>query len=74
MDMHQKTTIQKCADSLKRIKELYTDGYATKEDYTKALQSYQAYLSEIKTDQRDKATADDEKYHIVIISTGYPRD
>ena len=50
MDMHQKTTIQKCADSLKRIKELYTDGYATKEDYTKALQSYQAYLSEIKTD------------------------
>ena len=38
-------------DSLKRIKELYTDGHATKDDYTKALQSYQVYLGEIKSPQ-----------------------
>jgi len=46
--------------SLKQIKELYSNGYATKEDYTKALQSYQVYLSEIKSDQRDEAAAADE--------------
>jgi len=47
--------------SLEIIKELYSDGYATKEDYTKALRSYQAYLSEIKSDQRDKAAVAREK-------------
>ena len=51
------------ADSLKIIKELYTRGHATKEDYMKALQLYQAYLSEIKSDQRDKAAAyNNEEY------------
>ena len=43
--------------SLHEIKVLYSNGYATKEDYTKALQSYQVYLSEIKSDQRDEAAA-----------------
>jgi len=47
--------------SLDTIKRMYSKGYATKEDYTKALQSYQAYLGEIKSPQRDKAaTAHDE--------------
>ena len=32
------------SESLKKIKELYSYGYATKEDYTKALQSYQRVL------------------------------
>ena len=50
------------SDSLERVKELYSDGYATKENYTKALQSYQAYLSEIKSRQRDEAAAFDEDY------------
>jgi len=45
------------AKSLEPIKESYSKGYATKEDYTKALQSYQEYLGEIKSDQRDKAAA-----------------
>ena len=45
------------ADSVEEIKELYTRGHATKEDYMKALQLYQAYLGEIKSDQRDKAAA-----------------
>jgi len=48
--------------SLKNIQQLYLDGYATKEDYTKALQSYQVYLSEIKSDQRDRAAAADDEY------------
>jgi len=50
------------ADSLKQIQELYSNGYATKEDYTNALQSYQEYLSEIKSPQRDKAAALREDY------------
>jgi len=39
------------------IKELFTDGYATKDDYTNALQAYQAYLDEVKSVQRDEAAA-----------------
>jgi len=48
--------------SLKKIQQLYGYGHATKEDYTKALRLYQTYLSEIKSNQRDEAAADDEKY------------
>ena len=50
------------APSLNQIKELYLNGHAAKEDYTKALQLYQTYLAEIKSDQRDKAAATDEDY------------
>ena len=49
-------------DSLKQIKVFYSDGHATKEDYRKALQLYQTYLNEIKSDQRDEAAAADEEY------------
>ena len=49
-------------ESLNMIKEMYLKGHATKEDYTKALQSYQSYLNEIKSDQRDKAAAAREDY------------
>ena len=48
--------------SLDYIKKFYSKGYAMKEDYTKGLQLYQAYLAEIKSDQRDKAAATDEDY------------
>lgn len=44
-------------NSLKKIQKMYSNGHASKEDYTKALQSYQAYLMEIKSDQRDKAAS-----------------
>jgi len=44
-------------ESLKNIKNMHMTGKATKEDYTKALQLYQAYLGEIKSVQRDKAAA-----------------
>ena len=49
-------------DSLENIKQMYMDGDATKEDYTKALRVYQAYLVEIKSAQRDEAAAFDDKY------------
>ena len=44
-------------DSLNKIKELYSNGHVTKEDYTKALLLYQTYLSEIKNKQRDEAAS-----------------
>ena len=48
-----------CGDnvSVKNIQRLYRDGHATKEDYTKALLAYQAYLKEVRSEQRDKAIA-----------------
>ena len=49
-------------DSLNEIKELYSNEQASKEDYKKALQSYQEYLGEIKSKQRDEAAAADDKY------------
>jgi len=51
-----------CAESLNQIKLYYSAGLATKSHYTKALQLYQAYLGEIKSDQRDKAAAYSEMY------------
>jgi len=42
---------------LKAIKHMKVHGYATKDDYAKALQSYQSYLDEIKSDDRDMAAA-----------------
>jgi len=48
--------------SLQEIKDLYSKRHATKDDYTTALQAYQEYLAEIKSDQRDEAAAaSDEK-------------
>jgi len=49
-------------NALGRIQELYTDRRAAKEDYAKALRSYQAYLDEIRSDQRDEAAAADDDY------------
>jgi len=48
--------------SLNEIQELHSKGYATKEDYTKALRSYQTYLDEIKSDHRDRAAAFSDEY------------
>jgi len=50
---------------LEGIKQLYAVGHATKDDYAKALRSYQAYLDDIKSVQRDAAAAAnaDYKYH-----------
>ena len=43
--------------SLKKIQRLYSDGHVPKDEYTKALRSYQESLDEIKSDQRDQAAA-----------------
>jgi len=42
-------------NALESIKRLYSKGHATKDDYTEALRSYQAYLYDVKSDQRDEA-------------------
>jgi len=41
---------------------MYTNGYATEHDYARALKGYQAYVREIKSDDRDKAAAFDDEY------------
>jgi len=50
------------APSLKEIQRLYSNGRATRDDYTKSLQSYQDYLGEIKSKQRDDAATAREDY------------
>jgi len=50
------------SNSLNKIKELYLNGHATKDDYTTALRLYQEYLGEIKSVQRDKAAAAHERH------------
>jgi len=49
-------------DSLQKVKFLYSNGRATKNDYADSLKSYQVYLDEIKSDQRDEAASYDEQY------------
>ena len=50
-------------NSLNAIKDSYSNGHATKDEYTKALRLYQEYLGEIKSRQRDEAVAfDSERY------------
>ena len=44
-------------DSVKEIQRIYMDGHVAKDHYANALRSHQAYLNEIKSDQRDKAAA-----------------
>ena len=51
-----------CTKSLKVIQRMYMDGLATKDQYANSLRSHQAYLNEIKSDQRDKAVAFDAQY------------
>jgi len=48
-------------NSMKNIKDLYTEGYATKADFEKALRLYQSYLDEIRSTQRDEAAASDDE-------------
>ena len=55
--------------SLDMIRNMFLEGrgHATKDDYSKALQAYQTCLSEIQSEQRDKAAAfsDEYKYYEV---------
>ena len=49
-------------DSVKNIQLLYKAGVAMKQDYTKALLAYQAYLEDVRSEQRDQAAAFDDEY------------
>ena len=49
-------------DSVKNIQQLYMGGGATKDDYTNALREYQAYLEEVRSEQRDTAAAFNDRY------------
>lgn len=44
------------------IRDFYTAGVATKDEYAKALHVYQAYLDDIRSDQRDAAASDWERF------------
>ena len=44
-------------DSVKAIQQMYMDGHIAKDQYANALRSHQAFVNEIKSDQRDKAAA-----------------
>jgi TPR repeat protein len=50
------------SNSLEKIKQMFMDGDAMKDDYAKALRAYQSNLIEIKSAQRDQAAAADESY------------
>ena len=50
------------SESLKAIQELYSNGLATKDDYMAALRAYQAYLEEIKSEQRDEAAVVSDRF------------
>ena len=52
-----------CSKSLEKIKYLYTDGHASKDDYKDALLAYQSYLGSVKSPQRDEAAAVNECYN-----------
>ena len=54
-----------CNDALKKIQELYSKGLATKDDYAKALRSYQDYLGEVRSNQRDEAAKFSEKFKYI---------
>jgi TPR repeat protein len=51
-----------CVQSLNRIRDLYKLGYAKKDFYAEALRCRQAYLLEIKSDQRDAAAAFNDEF------------
>ena len=48
-------------NAMKNIKALYMAGDATKTDFERALRSYQSYLDDIKSTQRDEAAASDDE-------------
>ena len=49
------------SDSLNAIQRLFMSGFATRDDYEKALHAHQEYVQEVRTDQRDAAAAYDER-------------
>ena len=52
--------------SVKRIQQLYKSGHATRDDYSNALRAYQAYLEEVRSEQRDKAAAYNDQFKYFV--------
>ena len=50
-------------ESLDKIRKFYSNGHATKHDYTKALKYRQAYVSEVKSNQREAAALNEGYYY-----------
>jgi len=50
------------AGSLREIRQLYSSGQVSKDDYANALSAYQRYLDEIRSTQRDEAAAYSDEY------------
>ena len=48
--------------SLEMIKQMFMRGHATRDDYAKALKSYQANMVEMKSPQRNEAAAANDNY------------
>ena len=53
------------SNSLKTIKLMYEERHVTKDDYSKALRSYQEYLYEVKSAQRDEAAEADDYFKYI---------
>ena len=49
--------------ALKEIQRMYKEGHVAKDHYANALRSHQAYLNEIKSEQRDKAASFRDHYY-----------
>ena len=60
--------------SLNKIKEMFRYGAVTKDDYTKALRTYQAFLDEIRSEQRDQAAAFGQHKYDTWEQTPQPKD
>lgn len=50
------------SDSLQRIRLMFMNGHATKDEYANALRAYQAYMVDIKSDQRNEAASFSDIY------------
>ena len=63
-NVHQcgRTVASGCDQSLRIIQGTFTNGDVSREDYAIALRSRQAYLDEIRSDQRDDAAAFGDHY------------
>ena len=48
--------------SLKKIREFYTNGNATKDDFEKALRAHKESKDEVKSAQRDEAAAFSDRF------------
>jgi hypothetical protein len=54
------------AKSLVNIRFAFRNGFATRDDYEKALRAYHEHIEAVKSDQRDEAAAFHDRYKYLI--------